>query len=220
MTSTNMYRLQWQQTVERMRGLFVFIMIIQLLFTLLLTQYTTTNLITYNLPSTVYIVLITLLTIMFGAFKLGAVELHDVFRLPPSVKWRTDMMMLSVICLYGSITSLLVGYVKFLFIKKDDALYVDTTFINGLYFYTNILVCFFIMLAAALFVYTIRLCIAYNSSLLAISYTAVILFVIYIAFAKVIQTIPTTGQWLLLTFVVLLVEWAFLMWRYKGGKRL
>lgn len=216
--TTNVYRLQWQQTIERMRGLFVLIIIVQLLFTLLFKQYTTYNLITYELPSTIFIIAITLMTILFGAFKLGAVEAHDVFRLPPSVKWRVDSVMLVVICLYGSVTSLLVGYMKFLFIK-DDALYIDRTLINGLYFYTNILVCFLLMLAVALFVYTIRLCIEYQIIIVAIGYIAVLFIGIYVAFDQIIQTIPSTSQWLILLVVCLIVEWLFLSWCYKGGKR-
>ena len=218
MTSINMYRFQWQQTVERMRGLFVFITIVQLLFTLLLTQYATYNMIQYQMASTAAILGVTLLTIIFGAFKLGAVENADVFRLPPSIKWRTDVVMLILLCLYGSVTSLLVGYIKFLSIKDTEVLYVDRTLINELYFYTNILVSFSMMLVVAIGIYTFRLCMTY-SVVRAVVYAAAIIVVSYIAFDKVIQTIPSTTQWLGLTAMLLFMEWLFLHWQYKGGRR-
>lgn len=215
---TNVSKLQWRESVERMRGLFVLILVVQVLFTLIAHQYKTTTLFTYVLPSTVFITIITLICLVIGAFKMGDKTSHDVFRLPPSVKWRVDLLLLALLCLYGSVTALLTGYIPFLFIKETDLLYMDGTLLTAHYFYVNVIVCFGYMLAIALISYTFRLLMTYRKMFKAILYIVINVTIVYVLFTYNIKTIPNAKQLLLISLILILLGIVTLRWQFKGGR--
>ena len=72
--ATNYYRIQWQQTTEKIRGLFVMIMIVQLFFGFVSVQSVFREYVSYSIYNGVATIMVTLVTLRFP-FQLGCSRL-------------------------------------------------------------------------------------------------------------------------------------------------
>lgn len=213
---TNYYRIQWQQTTEKIRGLFVMIMIVQLFFGFVSVQSVFREYVSYSIYNGVATIMVTLVTLSFGAVHLAKLERVDVFRLPVSTKWRVDSVMLMLLSLYGSVTALLVPYLTYAVTRHDYATFYDTTLLTSTMLYKNVVICFMMFLTASMFSYTIQLFLAYKQRSWLIMYV-VIIGLCAIIYVNVMQQLFTAWQWLGFCSMLLVIEFGFLQWRFKGG---
>lgn len=213
--TTNYYRIQWKQTTEKMRGFFIILIIVQLFFSLNSIAGQFGGTVVYAIFNANTTFLVTLLAICFGAIKVAQIEPTDVFRLPLSVKIRVDSLMLMLLALYGSVTALLIPYVAYGGKYSDAATYYDTTLLTSGYFYKNMLICFLLILAASMWSYTVRL-LKQSKQWMWVSIYMVTIILCVVAYIYSIGHLFTSWQWLGFSAMLLVVEFGFLQWRFKG----
>jgi len=214
--ATKYYRIQWQQTTEKMRGLFVMIMIVQLLFGFVSVEKAFSEYVSYSIYSGIATIMVTLVTLSFGAVHLAKLERVDVFRLPVSTKWRVDSVMLMLLSLYGSVTALLVPYLTYAVTRHDYATFYHTTLLTSTMFYKNVLLCFMILFAATMLVYAIQLFVVYKQWVW-LTFYVVVIGSSAMMYMSVIHQLFTSWQWFGFCSMLLVIEFVFLQWRFKGG---